>query len=237
MTPAEDFLFKDILCAEGLITKRPFTKPTSSGDHEAIPRWRLAREGPFPNERSRASLRVLGKGCSYRHTTYSAEDHAMPEGGLGVPLNHPRFLEWLGVPDSAWLLEMSPGHWCDTLTRDQAMSAAMQLHRTHVSCKRIWTFSASIRWHYTARHRKCCKRQLGAALTQERKWQSQHWANTHVEPRCKWRPWDSGDLRLILCGSRRHELNLDREAYVVKTIYDNSGTIIFIRYGFDWSGI
>ena len=53
----------------------------------------------------------------------------MPEGGLGVPLNHPRFLEWLGVPDSAWLLEMSPGHWCDTLSRDQAMSAAMQLHR------------------------------------------------------------------------------------------------------------
>ena len=53
----------------------------------------------------------------------------MAVGGLGVPLNHPRFLEWLGVPDSAWLLEMSPGHWCDTLSRDQAMSAAMQLHR------------------------------------------------------------------------------------------------------------
>ena len=53
----------------------------------------------------------------------------MPEGGLGVPLNHPRFLQWLGVPDSAWLLEMSPAHWCDTLSRDQAMSAAMQLHR------------------------------------------------------------------------------------------------------------
>ena len=52
-----------------------------------------------------------------------------PEGGLGVPLNHPRFLEWLGAPDSAWLLEMSPGHWCDTLSRVQAMTAAMQLHR------------------------------------------------------------------------------------------------------------
>ena len=103
VTPAEDFLFKDILrCAEALITKRPFTRPTSRTHRNAIPRWRLAREGPFPNERSRASLRVLGKGCSFRHTTYSAEDHAMPEGGLGVPLNHPRFLEWLGVPDSAW---------------------------------------------------------------------------------------------------------------------------------------
>ena len=50
-------------------------------------------------------------------------------GGLGVPLNHPRFLEWLGAPDSAWLLEMSPGQWCDTLSRDQAMMAAMRLHR------------------------------------------------------------------------------------------------------------
>ena len=51
----------------------------------------MAREGPFTNERSQASLRVLGKGCAFRHTTYSAEDHAPPEGGLGVPLNHPRF--------------------------------------------------------------------------------------------------------------------------------------------------
>ena len=51
------------------------------------------------------------------------------KGGLGVPLNHPRFLEWLGAPESAWLLEMSPGQWCDTLSRDQAMTAAMRLHR------------------------------------------------------------------------------------------------------------
>ena len=127
--PAEDFLFRDILCEEALIAKRSLSKPTGNRDCGKVPRWRLAREGPFPNERSQASLRVLGKGCAFRHMTYSAEDHASPEGGLGVPLNHPRFLEWLGAPDSAWLLEMSPGHWCDTLSRDQAMTAAMQLHR------------------------------------------------------------------------------------------------------------
>ena len=127
--PAEDFLFGDILCEEALIAKRSSSKPTGNRDRGTVPRWRLAREGPFPNERSQASLQVLGKGCAFRHTTYSAEDHASPEGGLGVPLNHPRFLEWLGAPDSAWLLEMSPGHWCDTLSRDQAMTAAMQLHR------------------------------------------------------------------------------------------------------------
>ena len=127
--PVEDFLFRDILCEKAQIDKRSVSIPTANKDSGMVPRWRLVREGPFPNERSQASLRVLGKGCTFRHTTYKWEDHARPEGGLGVLLNHPHFLEWLGVPDSAWLLEMSPGHWCDTLSRDQAMTAAMQLHR------------------------------------------------------------------------------------------------------------
>ena len=128
-TPVEDFLFRDILSEEANVDKRSVSSTTNNRDSKTVPRWRLAREGPFPNERSQASMRVLGKGCPFRHTTYKWEDHARPEGGLRVPLNHPRFLEWLGAPDSAWLLEMSPGHWCDTLSRDQAMTAAMQLHR------------------------------------------------------------------------------------------------------------
>ena len=120
-----EFLFKDILCAEALIRQRVGSVKSTN----RVPRWRLAREGPFPNERSQASLRVLGKGCLFRHTSYEWNDHAPPKGGLGVPLNHPRFLEWVGTPDTAWLLEMSPGHWCDTLSRDRALTAAMQLHK------------------------------------------------------------------------------------------------------------
>ena len=127
--PAEDFLFRDILCHPAMITNRSLSESTGNIDRSRVPRWRLAREGPFTNVRSQASLRVLGKGCAFRHTTYSVEDHAPPEGGLGVPLNHPRFLEWIGAPELAWLLEMSPGQWCDTLSRDQAMTATMQLHR------------------------------------------------------------------------------------------------------------
>ena len=120
-----EFLFKDILCAEALIRQQVGSVKLT----KRVPRWRLAREGPFPNERSQASLRVLGKGCLFRHTSYNWNDHAPPKGGLGVPLNHPRFLEWVGTPDTAWLLEMSPGHWCDTLSRDRALTAAMQLHK------------------------------------------------------------------------------------------------------------
>ena len=127
--PAEDFLFKNILRAPAMGAARKLTETDGNHDRDSTPRWRLAREGSFMNERFKASLRVLGKSCAFRHTTYNVEDHAPPQGGLGVPLNHPRFLEWVGAPPSAWLLEMSPGQWCDTLSRDQAMTAAMQLHK------------------------------------------------------------------------------------------------------------
>ena len=85
-TPAEDFLFRDILCAPAMGAKRNLTEISGNRDRTGVPRWRLAREGPFTNERSHASLRVLGKGCAFRHTTYSVEDHAPPEGGrAGCP--------------------------------------------------------------------------------------------------------------------------------------------------------
>ena len=117
--PAEYFLFKNILRAPAMGVPRKLTETDGNQDRKRIPRWRLAREGPFLNERSSASLRVLGTGCAFRHTTYSVEDHAPPPGGLGVPLNHPRFLEWVGDPASAWLLEMSSAQWSDTLSRQR----------------------------------------------------------------------------------------------------------------------
>ena len=60
---------------------------------------------------------------------YNASDCASPSGEFGIPLNHPRFLEWIGVPESAGLLEMGPGRWLHALSRDQAMDAAVQLHQ------------------------------------------------------------------------------------------------------------
>ena len=102
--PVGDFLFSDILCEEARIYKRSASITTGNRNSNTVPRWRLAREGPFPKERSQASLRVLGKGCAFRHTTYKWEDHARPEGGLGVPLNHRAF--WNG-----WELRTRLGCW------------------------------------------------------------------------------------------------------------------------------
>ena len=56
-------------------------------------------------------------------------DYAEPAGDYGLLLNHPRFVEWIGVPQSAGLLELSGRQWVDKLSRDQAVTAAVHLQR------------------------------------------------------------------------------------------------------------
>ena len=94
-----------------------------------VPRWRLAWEGPFLEERSPESIRSLGPGCAFRNTTYRTPDYAAPVGDYGLPLHHPRFVEWIGVPQSAGLIEFSGSPWVDKLSRDQAVTAAIHLQR------------------------------------------------------------------------------------------------------------
>ena len=107
--------------------------PQSTGqyvDRECpVPRWRLAREGPFLEERSPESIRSLGPGCTFRNTMYRASDYAAPVVDYGFPLHHPRFVEWIGVPQSARLIEFSSCQWVDKLSWDQAVTAAVHLQR------------------------------------------------------------------------------------------------------------
>ena len=53
----------------------------------------------------------------------------MPSGEFGLPVHHPRFLEWIRVPQSVCLLEMGAGRWVDHLSRDEAVAAAVQLQQ------------------------------------------------------------------------------------------------------------
>ena len=71
-----------------------------------MPRWPLAREGPFLTERSQESICSMGARCAFRHKTYRASDYASPVGDYGLPLHHPRLIEWIGVPQLAGLLEI-----------------------------------------------------------------------------------------------------------------------------------
>ena len=44
-------------------------------------------------------------------------------------LNQPRFVEWIGVPQSTGLIELSGRLWVNKLSRDQAVTAAVHLQR------------------------------------------------------------------------------------------------------------
>ena len=100
----------------------PQTMERTVDRERMVPRWRLAREGPFLEERSADSIRSLGPGCAFRNTTYRASDYAEPAGEYGLLLNHPRFLEWIRVPQSAGLLELSGSQWVDRLSRGEAVT-------------------------------------------------------------------------------------------------------------------
>ena len=85
-----------------------------------VPRWRLARDGPFPEERSPESISFLGPGCIFKNTTSHTSAYAAPVGDYGFPLHHPRFVEWI---------EFSGSQWVAKLSRDQAVMAAIHLQR------------------------------------------------------------------------------------------------------------
>ena len=83
--------------------------------------------GPVLAERSPESIRSLGAVCAFWNTSYHSSDYDSPSGEFGLPVHHPWFLEWIGVPQSACLLEMGAGRWADHLSRDQVVAAAVQL--------------------------------------------------------------------------------------------------------------
>ena len=103
--------------------------PTPAGCSVLILGWRLKREGPFVAPMPHPRIGDSSCGCAFHCTTYRNSDFAQPSGKYSLPLHHPRFLEWVGAPESARLLDMGPGAWTRSLSRTQSVDAACQFHQ------------------------------------------------------------------------------------------------------------
>ena len=105
----------------------PFPSPVVSPPRD------LSREGLFdayyaPSDTGDHPLISEGlPGCPYRMTSYDSADVANVDPAYGLQLHHPRFLEYVGAPVSARLLTRTPGHWVQTMDREDAVTAALQL--------------------------------------------------------------------------------------------------------------
>ena len=60
-------------------------------------------------------------------TSYESVEVADIDPAYGLQLHHPRFLEYVGAPELARLLTRAPGHWVQTMDREEAVTAAPQL--------------------------------------------------------------------------------------------------------------
>ena len=68
-------------------------------------------------------------GCRYRMTFYDSAEVAGVDPAYGLQLHHPRFLKYVGAPESARLLTRTPEHWVHTMDMDVGVAAALQLQR------------------------------------------------------------------------------------------------------------
>ena len=95
----------------------------------------IAREGPFdadttPMDTEDSPLvNVSMPGCPFRMTSYTGPATVDADTRYGLQLHHPRFLEFIGAPESARLLNQSPSFWVDRLGQESAMAAAVNLQR------------------------------------------------------------------------------------------------------------
>ena len=95
----------------------------------------ITREGPFdafasPMDTEDSPLVTTGlPGCPYRIMSYNGPALSDMNLAFGLQLHHPRFLEFIGAPESAQLLYHSPSFWVDRLGEECAMAAAVNLQR------------------------------------------------------------------------------------------------------------
>ena len=68
-------------------------------------------------------------GCPYRFLESDKLPFIDGNPAYGLQLHHPRFLELVGAPESARLLDRTPLYWVEEMGKERAMVAAATLQR------------------------------------------------------------------------------------------------------------
>ena len=96
----------------------------------------LSREGPFevlPGASDMGEVPLVLNslpGCPYRMTSYDKAQIADVDPAYGLQFHHLQFLEYVGVPSIGAF--RPPGHWVQTMEREEAVTAALQLKMSNL---------------------------------------------------------------------------------------------------------
>ena len=81
--------------------------------------------------------------CPNRITLYTGSAVIDTNPAFGMQLQYPRFLEFIGAPESARLLYHSPAFWVQHLGPEDALAAAVNLQRMRVLYYQTYRFCRS----------------------------------------------------------------------------------------------
>ena len=146
----------------------------------------------------------LGRARSSRNGRLSTSVHSgldVPSGIRRTAIRTMRFLEWIGVPQSASLLEISGGRWLDNLSRDHSMTAAVHLQRD----VRLMQTNLDVLNQYTLSLQGTASKMIELCLG-TRDFPVEEVAAvplvlvSNALP-CRWRRWGCGGHPWIRCGS------------------------------------
>ena len=95
---------------------------------ERLPAETSVTDPPVTAEKARVVTSGL-PGCPYRFLESGELLFTDGNPAYGLQLHHPRFLELVGAPESARLLDCAPSFWVEELGKEGAMAAAATLQR------------------------------------------------------------------------------------------------------------
>ena len=85
---------------------------------------RIGRAGGYPG--SSVDYRPAGR-VPMPITSYRDDDYSNLDSPFGVQVHHPRFLEWVGAPESTCLLGRPPAEWLQVMAWQDTLHTAFQL--------------------------------------------------------------------------------------------------------------
>ena len=95
---------------------------------ERLPAETSVTDPPVTAEKARVITSGLPV-CPYRFLEFGELPFTDGNPAYGLQLHHPRFLELVGAPESARLLDCAPSFWVEELGKEGAMAAAATLQR------------------------------------------------------------------------------------------------------------
>ena len=165
-------------------------------------------------------------GCPYRFLESDELPFINGNPAYDLQLHHPRFLELVGAPESARLLDRAPLYWVEEMGKERAMVAATTLQRDAGVMLSNLQILSQFALAFNRMSFSMMAMGLDRSVFRDSKWKRYHRHHVHDGRHRICRSWGCGALRRI---QLRQDLLRHRRVTCVDTASTASRTIRYLR--------